>query len=564
MPNPSVQLTIQDPGLGQIIPSAGRTQVKLGATQKGTPNVLVSAGSDGALKDAIGSGKVADAASQVLGTGGAPVLVMPVTITADGAVSSSLTLTGTGTGTIAAVRGPEAVARVKVIDGGALGVATFQTALGANGAYGSTVPTTADPFTYRLPGQRFTKAVFGDVVYTADDVYLFNLDGTVTRTGAGPATALDGSVHSPLDDYDLWVQVTTAGALGAGAFKYSLDGGNNWVGSFGIPAGGKFVVPGTGIVLTFAGTFTLDDLYKGTSTAAGFDNTELTNALIALRADSSRWGFLHVVGTPANAAGALSLAAAVGAQLTAMEAEKKYRYGIVECPQGEGDATLKTTFVAYADTRVAVCAGDIDMLSTLTGRRHRRNLAWAYSAKRSGQLLSVHPGQVAAENGGGHLKNVLGLYRNETKTPGLDDSRFVTAGSLEGANGFYIIRGRMMAPAGSDYDDVMARAVMDRACEIADSAHLEYLNKRQRIDRVTGKIDERDAQDMEVNVQSKLESGLVQEDEASAVEYAVSRTDNLLQTSTINTEVGVIPFGYSELIRVKIGFVNPALRAAAA
>jgi hypothetical protein len=564
MPNPSVQLTIQDPGLGQLVPSAGRTQVKLGVTQKGTPNVLVSAGSDGALKEAIGNGKVADAASQVLNTGGSPVLVMPVTITADGTVSANLTLTGSGTGTIAAARGPEAIARIKIIAGGALGTATFQTALGASGAFGPTVATTVDPFTYRIPGQRFTKAVFGNVVYTANDIYQFNLDGTVTRTGAGPATALDTSVHSPLDDYDLWVEITTAGALGAGAFRYSLDGGNNWVGSFGIPAGGKFVVPGTGIVLTFAGTFTLGDLYKGTSTAAGYDNTELTNALVALRADPSRWGFLHVVGTPANAAGALSLAAAVGAQLTAMEAEKKYRYGIVECPQTEGDATLKTTFADYADTRVAVCAGDVDLLSTLTGRRHRRNLAWAYSAKRSAQLLSVHPGQVAAENGGGPLKNVLGLYRNETTTPGLDDARFVTAGSLEGTNGFYVIRGRMMAPAGSDYDDVMARAVMDRACEIAEAAHLEYLNKRQRIDRVTGKIDERDAQDMEANVRSKLESGLVGEDEASAIEYTVSRTDNLLSTSTINTEVGVVPFGYSEFIKVKIGFVNPALRAAAA
>jgi hypothetical protein len=43
----------------------------------------------------------------------------------------------------------------------------------------------------------------------------------------------------------------------------------------------------------------------------------------------------------------------------------------------------------------------------------------------------------------------------------------------------------------------------------------------------------------------------------------VSRTDNILSTSTVNVEVSVIPKGYARIINLTLGFKNPALRAAA-
>jgi hypothetical protein len=358
------------------------------------------------------------------------------------------------------------------------------------------------------------------------------------------------------------VQITTSGALGAGAFRYSLDGGTSWSGSVGIPSGGKYVLPNTGVVLTFAGTFTVDDLYTGVSTGPGFSNSDLTTALVALRANPLTWGFVHVVGTPTSAANAVTLAGVVGVQTTAAEAEFRYVFGLVECPQTESDSTIGAAAAAYFDGRIGIVAGDVDLISPLTGLTLRRNLAWAYAARLSAIKLSTHPGQVEPSDNSGPLKNVKALYRDERATPGLDDARFVTAGAIMG-EGYFITRGKMMASTSSDFQQVMARRVMDRAETVAKSGFFQYVNKALRMDRITGKIDERDALGIEANVGSKLEAALISEDEASAVQVVVSRDDNLLSTSILNAEVGVVPKGYSEIIKVGIGFQNPALQAAA-
>lgn len=564
MPRPSVTLNIQDPGLGIVQPSAGRVQVKVGVSQKALPNVLLGAGTVGAAEEAVGRCPMLDAAAQVFDQGGGELYFMPVEITADGAVTGLFTLTGAGTGTVTGSRAPSQTVKVKILAGGTPGAGmTYQTLVGAGG-YGPTITSSADPYSARVAGQRFSRIAFGNVTYVAGDIYTVGADGTVTRTGTGPTTALDSSVHSPVDAFDIAVQITTDGGLGTGAFRYSLDGGESWSGDIGIPSGaGRYVLPGAGVAVTFAGTFLKNDIYRGASTPPGFSTGDSTTALTALRADSRRWGFLHVVGTPANAADALTLAAAVGAQLTAYEAQGRYAYGLTECPAGEGDATLLSTFSNFVHERMGVGAGDIGILSTLSGRLHRRNIVWAYAAKRSAQKLSTHPGQIAASDGGGPLKNVVKLYRDEFATPGLDQGRFITATTQTEASGFYITRGRMMAAPGSDYENVMNRAVMDELCRLALQGFTQFLNMDHRIDRVTGFIDERDAQEIEAIVQSKCES-LVEDDEVSAVEVTLSRTDNILSTKTLNAEVGGIPKGYSEFIKVKIGLVNPAQRRSAA
>lgn len=560
---PDVAINIQDPGLGTIPASAGKTQVKLGVCQAAATNAILAFGSIAAAKAALGDGPMLDAVAQVLAVAGGPVMAVPVLPSSYGTVAGSLTLTGVGSGTIAAAKGPQQVLKVKIGTGGTLGTATFQVAVGA-GAYGPVVTTGASgPWSYMVPGQAFSTAVFAAGTYVAGDIYTLNLDGTVTRTGSGTATLLNGSVHSPVDAYDIIVKVATTGGLGAGAFAYSLDGGHNYSGTIAIPSGGAYAIPNTGIVLTFSGTFTAGDLYEGVSTAAGFSNTDLTSAFTALLANPSEWGLAHVVGTPADAAAAATLAAAVGAQMAAAQAAFRYVRGVIECPTAEGDSTLKTTFQSYADSRVGVVAGDEDVLSPLTGRLHKRPLAWSYMARLSATKLSSHPGQVDTSNNGGPLKNVRAIYRDESATPGLDDARFVTSRTFIGTPGYFITRGKTMASPGSDFAQIMNCRVMDRACTVARAAFLLYVNKSIRIDKVTGFIDERDAQDIEAMVQSKLEGALVSEGECSAVSVAVSRDDNILATSTLNVQVGITPFGYAEQIVVSIGFVNPALAAAA-
>jgi hypothetical protein len=554
---PEVQINIQDPGLGIVPASAGKTQAKLGACSKGTPGRVYSVSGLSAARDALGSGPLLDALAQVLGVAGGPVLAVPLTLTGDGE-GSTLALSGVGAGTIVATGGPDEILRVKIVLGGLPGTMSYQVKVG-DGGYGATVVSGANPYAVRAPGQYFSRLVFANVTYVANDVYKVGLNGAVVlETGSGPATALDGSVHSPLDTYAVWVQIMASGETGTAQFKYSLDGGNNW--SAPIVTAAKVVIPESGVVLAFTGTFTVDDIYKGTTKPASFGPAEVTAGGAALRANSSEWGLLHVVGTGATAVAAASMASTVGTILSTLQAEFKYGRGIVECPQTEGDTAVKLAFVDFVDPRVAVCVGDVDLISPITGRRDRRNLAWAYSARLSAIKLSSHPGQVADSDNGGPLDNVAAIY-SVGSVDDLDANRFVTVRNLGGQPGYFISRGRMMASPGSDFSSIMNCRVLDRACTVARSAMLLYLNKAVRMDKVTGHIDERDALDMEAVLGSKLEAALISEDEASVVTASISRTDNLLSTSTLNVEVSVVPKGYPETIRISLGFKNPALQA---
>lgn len=562
MANPNVRLRIQDPGLGIVPASAGRTQAKLGVANGGTPNTVYSAGSPAAARAILKGGPLLESVLHVLKKAGGPVHFVPLDPVSYGTVTGGFSLVGSGSGTVTGSLGPDEVVRVKIVLGGSRGTATFQVAFGAGSAgYGAAVVTAA---TYKLPNKRFSTLAFNTGTYVANDVYTLNTDGTVTRTGSGTATLLDASTHSPVDFYDIRVLISTAGALGAGAFQYSLNGGGSYSASLLIPASGKYIIPGTGIVLTFAGTFTEADVYTGVTTPPGYTLTEANAGMTALLANSASWGFLHMVGKPANAAAAAAMAAAVGTVMDTAEAAFRYVFGIVECPQEEGDAAVQSAFASFVHARVGVVCTDVALTSALTLRTERRSLAWAYTAALSATKLSIHPGETVASNGAGRLQGVQDIYRDEDATPALDPSRFVTARTIRDLPGFFVTRGRMMAAPGSDFEQVMNRRVMDRACGVLRIALLDFVNSSVRIDKSTGHILERDAQTIDRLGTAKLEQALLDEDEVSAVVVSCSRTDDLLTGADLNVDASIVPKGYTENIDGTIGFQNPALAAAAA
>lgn len=553
MSTPDVSLTIRDPGLGIVPANAGRVQVKAGACSAAAPNVLQGFGSVNAAKAALGSGPLLDSVVQALDVGGGPVLAMPVLVNSQGTVTSGFTLTGSGTGTVTGSKGPQTAIKVKIVTGGTLTTMQFQVAIGT-GQYGSTVTSGAGPYTYQVPGDYFTNLVFSAGTYVLNDVYTVNADGSVSRTGTGTATLLDTSTFSPVDAYQIYVQITGAGAAGAGTFKYSLDAGKTYSGNITIPLSGKYVLSGSGIVLTFAGTFTLGDIYTGTATAPGYDTTNLNTALTALLADPSDWGWVHVVGQASSAANAYSVAVVVDAAMTAAETQFRYVFGIVECPYAEGDSAIKSAFASFQSSRVGVVVGDCDLFSRLTGRTDKRSFAWAFTARLGAIRISKSPAAVNL----GRLANVTGIYRDEAKTPGLDDARFITSRTFVRRSGYYVNQFKLMAAPGSDYTYGENRRVMDRACGLARDAYLEYLNDDVRIDKTTGYIDAGDAQVIDNTVTAKCEAGL--SGDMSSVKAQLSRTDNLLSTSTVNAEVNIVPKGYLRAISVTIGFTNPVLQ----
>jgi 2',3'-cyclic-nucleotide 2'-phosphodiesterase (5'-nucleotidase family) len=117
----------------------------------------------------------------------------------------------------------------------------------------------------------------------------------------------------------------------------------------------------------------------------------------------------------------------------------------------------------------------------------------------------------------------------------------------------------------SDYAEVQFVRVIDAAATIAQSAFFLKLNGKWRVDPNTGHIDQRDAAKVEGEVETQLRSQLTgsqgtSTDECSAIQGVVlDPTNNLLSSKILNASVQIVPFGYSEMINVNIGFVNPLL-----
>jgi hypothetical protein len=385
--------------------------------------------------------------------------------------------------------------------------------------------------------------------------------GAVTRTGTGTAVlALTGS--APLDDYQLRVRITRAGAslvAATAAMQISLNGGDTYGPEIAVPVSGIYVIPGTGITLTFTtGTFVVGDVYSSLCASPSFTTTDITNSLAILFARTElAYRFIHIVG--------LGSAAGVAAVNTLLEARATDNYNprfvhALFDGADDTDAAVITAFAASTSVRVGVGVGYADVFSPILGRTQRRSAAWPIAGRYSARPIEEHPGRTAS----GPLKTVARLYRDESVTPALDDARMTTLRSIQG--GFYVTRGRLLAPVGSDYEQIQNRQVMDRACEVAYTAWLRFLNDSIRVDAVTGKILEKEALRLEAFVQGQLRTALrnrisVQSDtDQPAVIVLVDRAENILSSKSLPYDIMLVPLGYAEFIRGRVRFFNPSLQ----
>lgn len=378
--------------------------------------------------------------------------------------------------------------------------------------------------------------------------------GSVTKSGSGPDITVAGNA---LDAYEVVIQIVQGGALGAGSFRYSLDGGDNYSLETAIPSGGSYALAGTGLTLTFAaGTYVAADTYTFTCTAPMFDATGLASALDALLADPREWRFVAVVGKAASGTAAATLAATLKTKLDAAATNYRYVRGFMHAE--DVDANLISAFASFESPRVVVCAGQVELSSSLTGRLHKRPALFCVAARAAKAPIHEDLGRVAS----GSLPGATKLYRDERVTPGLDSQRFATLRTFVGLPGDYITAGRTMAAKGSDYQLVQNGFVIDAACRTARTALLRYLNDSVRVD-ASGAILERDALAIEQEVAAQLESVLVAPGHASEVAVKVARAENILSTGVLRVTISVIPLGYARAIEAEIGLKNPALTPSA-
>jgi hypothetical protein len=179
--------------------------------------------------------------------------------------------------------------------------------------------------------------------------------GSVSATTINLQSGSDGILSTagsaPNNDFQVIVTLVRAGKVGIApypTFTYSLDNGNTVSPETAVPAGGVFVIPQTGVTITFTngGTgFKAGDVFSFYTVGSTWNNTDLSNALIALLADSRQWEFVHVVG-PATAA----LAGTVDTYMTTAQTNKRFVHAVVEARDMDLLARLTTSGNAFPIT----------------------------------------------------------------------------------------------------------------------------------------------------------------------------------------------------------------------
>lgn len=561
---PEVTMTVLDGGLGLTSASSAKTLAKVGVCSKGVPGSRYSHADVQQLQKDLGVGPLVEAQALNLSLAGGTVITCVANPSVLG-TASAVVKSGVGAGTVAVGFGPTQAIAIVITTTGAQGVAKFTWAVGGGTPSAPVlVPANGGPFT--VPGT-LCQLTFNDHAGTFDaaDAWTIDTKGVVTPGGGNAGAGTIAQACSPVDAYSVLITIGTAGGLGVGAFQYSLDAKadpstgalvpQTQSAQITIPGSGVYVVPGTGLVLTMANAFTLDNVYSFTTTGPSCTNQDLQAAIVALLGDASKdFEGVHLVATPANAAAAATLAALADTEATAAFNAYRFCYFITECPTTESDATILAAFNQFTSVRVSVCAGDVDMLSPISSRVARRNCAWAEAVR----VTSVEVGEDLANVGRGSLAGVKAIYRDERLTPALDAAGFTTTRTIIGAQGYFLTNGRVMAARGSDFIYMHNRRVMDLGCKITRAAELPYLNGDVRTNAL-GFIDERDAQAFENRVGEQLSDALVATGQASQATVVVNRAVNILSTNTQPVSVKIRPKAYFKEIDNAIGFSNPAI-----
>lgn len=390
----------------------------------------------------------------------------------------------------------------------------------------------------------------------------------VTSVATGTSVVTITASPAPNDDYELVLYFTRAGTRGTdGWYKLSLDGGRTWGAETSLGAATSISVPGAGTVsfALAAGTFVAGDYHTARALAPNWDGTTIAAALLALQNSVQNWEICEVVGPVTSG----TLFDAVETKFAAMFAAGKRRVyiGSTRMPTvGESEATYLTSLTAALGSKStkygALVMGACKLPSSVNGRSYKRPFGFYYAALEASVSEEVNTADVSLGAATGVSiadSNGNPDEHDESINPGGDDARFVTARTIVNRPGVFINRPLLYSSAGSDFELMPHRRVLNLAHDALDEYFTNRLNKPVLVDRTTGFILEAEALEIEAGALAIMRSRLLAKPKASAVLFTLGRHDNLLSTKTMTGDGRVLPLAYPEFINLSVGYYNPAL-----
>jgi hypothetical protein len=419
------------------------------------------------------------------------------------------------------------------------------------------------------------------------------VQATPLHVGAGAGTiTISGT---PNDDYQFQVTVLTGGTIGANStvvVALSLDAGRSTFQTVQMNSATTIVPPGgpssynCGMTLTLSGAFVAGDTYLWYCCAPQCAAGNVASALATIVTNPTIVQYVFVTDlTGGNATGGTPIdlpgsgigctVAGLDGNATTLFGQKRfvriiaagsdvYLGGASTETELQWNTRMTSDAAANSSLRVGVSAGHYNTISSVTQSQIRRPLLWQVAKKLAGNAIQVDLGRVAD----GSIPSLTlpsakdaYVYHDESVNPGLDGARYITAWSVIGRPGLYIKNGNLMAPPGSDFHWIQIGAVVDAACVTWYNYAAPLQGSSVRVNPKTGFILEADARKIEIGGQAAESDSLITPGAVSNTTVTLSRTDNILSTSTINATIAIVPLGYIKAIVTTVQLVNPAISA---
>jgi hypothetical protein len=402
----------------------------------------------------------------------------------------------------------------------------------------------------------------------------------VTKAAIGSSTGTITVAGSPTNEYAVAVEITATGDLGAGRFRFRLDynaavpaqsTGTGWSPEILIPSGGTYLIPNTGITLTFVPGvgvvyFEDGDLHTFDATADHYAAADVTSFFAAL---DNQIGSLYIdqcffTGVSQAGTDAATLAAAVDTAMTGLEGKFYFGRALMDAGSLDTAANVKTAFAAFSSTRVGICYGMAHIVS------YAQLVGWGVPKL---PLLNAVAERAArgdlSENLGrkksGALRGVTWISHDEDRLRSfIAADKIITARTHRGESGFYLTNGYLKSPMGSDFEFYDWGRVCDRGARVVAMRQSPWTlaKLRARTDG-TGYLTEDSAKRVEESVRPGLKAELLdpinvegERGHVSGLSYTVSRTTDFLSNRTPQTTLTMVPLPPVEGFETQVGFAR--------
>lgn len=579
-------LTINDGGLG--IAAAGQRPVAVvGCCSSGTVATPTPVDTIEGITDTFGYGPMCEDAAAILSIAGGTVLCVRAT-GATAAILGGTCQQGAGSasaGTFAAVSGtstalpaltgtadqPYAV-RVKVTTAGANLAAVPVVAISLDGGvtYLATGLVTASA-TPQAIGTTGLLLGFTDGTFVLNDTWS-SFGANCPTAADATGTAVPTMSGAPLDAFDLRIEIMGAAAnlaANAATLKVSIDGGNSYGATIGLPVSGVYAIPNTGLTVTFAdGTFVVGDIWRVKTAAPAWITSGLQTALEALAPYAGDYEFAHVSGD-VDAVSAATIKTWAAARAVAGE----YTFAVAGARDQIHGESITTRNAALAATSPGFSGFDglryLDVHASCgyvasylrAGVYFRRSLAGLRSARLAASRVHVHPGKVKAGKIVGLMPDPVGgssLLHDVRTYTSLDTARLSGAQTVKGRpRGSYYFTSRTLALATSDFSEIQRIRVMCVASAAAIVQMSTYVadDIETKTDG-TGQIAEAAAQRIDGEIKAAMRKAVVTApaDYATSASARVTRTNNLLSTGELKASITVVPKGSINTVTTDITY----------